>query len=128
MTTSNISDDRFFYIVVKDPEGNELYSGENPIASGIKAIAQTDDDGWGYLSWFDLVNGVMRSMQLKSAPVIKENKNIYEFTTVEDYTYVFEIINKHIYDSIIRSIIPNSPDLESDPEIQNYLAHQNPYF
>lgn len=124
---SNMSDERVFFVTKYNPQKKELYRGENPIAQGLTFAVASESGNYGYFSWFDKVNGVMRTIELQSEPKIKENKNSYEVRDTDGYYYGFELLDKDIYDKRIRSLMASSIDLATTEEVQKYLSNLNPY-
>lgn len=119
---SNISDSRVFYVTMWNDQGNELYFAVNPVGLGISIIREKDHDekGWGYCSWFDLLNQYMRTIVLKKPPEVFEDK-IYTLLTSDGEIYKFELIDKQVFDSCLRDILPNAPIFQTDEEVQAYI-------
>ncbi len=102
---------------MKDASGNMLYEMVNPLAHELKLVEVKHK---AVLSWFDMANQTMRSIEVKE--VRKPDENSYEIKDSLDNTYIFQYINKQIYETYIHPICAGSPlTFDSDEEVQHWL-------
>lgn len=122
---SPISKSGIFYVTLNDAEGKPVEDGVNKIAEGLSIVEKRSDSRWGIISWFDKVAAYMRTIEIIAPPTIVNST--YEIKDENRYTYRFELVNKNLYDKIVRKLIPGSPDLPSDERVQDYLSKLNPF-
>ncbi len=113
-----ISDSRIFYVSVTDADGNPLYEAVNPLAHEI-TIAHIDKTTT-VCSWFDMANQSMRSIPVSSYEHHERDK--YLVKDVYGSTYIFEYVNRPLYEKHVHPICPGSPEsFDTDDEVQRFL-------
>ena len=110
-----ISDERVFYVTKLDPDGREMYNGVNPIAFGVKVTSSA------MASWYDKAAEYMRATHVKKSQMLE--RNIFLITDDEGYSYRFEFLGKHLYDTVVQQLLAGSPTtLETDDDVQRWLV------
>jgi hypothetical protein len=128
---SHISDDRVFYLTLRDPSNNELPGAINPIVDGLSITPAKAEElilCLGYCSWWDKGDEYMRTCEIKFPPQISQDRREYKVIDPHNYTYVFTYLDKVLYDDVVHKLISRSPDaLADDLAVQKYIKSLNPY-
>lgn len=126
-----ISDPRAFYVFCEQNNKpvKSKFTQVNPLAQGLTISKDTSTEPVSYIvSWFDKLNISMRSIDSPKKPE-QPDDHTYKviINDAASFYYVFQLIDKKIYDQVSRSILLNPPDFKNDQEIQDYLINYNPY-
>ncbi len=92
----------------------------NPLAQKINiSFEENSSEFWGYCSWWDQANQQLRTIQIVKEAESK-GKNIR--VVIDDgIIYSFTYITKAVYDTTMKQMLAQPPDLPDDKSVQQYL-------
>lgn len=95
----------------------------NPIASKVNAVVdEADQKLWGVINWYDPANQQFHVIEVREKPKI-EGKDI-KVSDMENTIHKFVFVTEKIYNTKIKALFEDAPNLKSDKDVQSYLKGQ----
>lgn len=124
---THLESNRLYYYSLLEPENRTPLEGSSSLIQGLsfEPYMPPEEGAQGALHWFDKIQASVRSIDLVTAPPSFEKK----FTVIDrdGWSHSFQYVDREVYDTLVRKLLPTAPLLRSEQEIQEYLKRLNPY-
>ena len=114
------SDALYYYCISDIPISASLSQGIS-----IEEFREPKTPGKGVLRWFDKIAAQDRAVEIVEIPSTLGKEISLRGT--DGLIHSFQYVDKNVYDTLIKRLLPSAPPFHSEEEIQSYLTNLNPY-